>query len=327
MILALPASALAHGLNVDDDPNRPLIQHVVLGFEHMALGWDHLLFIIGCVLLAPSVKTAAKLVSLFVLGHSLTLLVATLVGWKVNVTAVDVAIALSVVFVGALGVWRGEKNWRLVGAVVFGFGLVHGLGLSTRLQEIALPEDGLALRIILFNIGIELGQLTVLAVVVAVWRLVAKLLRQPTKSERVAFGAMVAAGLIAAVVLPFTASTDAAVTGEGTCTESDYAPPAPIGGGHPPKRFFGPTEAAPSEDMGHVLYDGWVVITYKASLPTSRRVALKTWVEGKDQAVVAAASADQPEAIRAFTVRSSLVCSDLELDTLQRFRDAWFDSR
>ena len=139
VVLALPARALAHGLNVDDDPNRPLVQYVVLGFEHMALGWDHLLFIVGCVLLAPSVKTAAKLVSLFVLGHSLTLLVATLAGWKMNVTAVDVAIALSVVFVGVLGVWRGEKNWRVVGAVVFGFGLVHGLGLSTRLQAIALP--------------------------------------------------------------------------------------------------------------------------------------------------------------------------------------------
>ena len=108
-----PRAAAAHGLSVDDDPNRPLIQYVVLGFEHMALGWDHLLFIIGCVLLAPTVGMAAKLITLFVLGHSLTLLVATLAGWKVNVTFVDVAIAFSVVFVGALGVWRRPLNWRL----------------------------------------------------------------------------------------------------------------------------------------------------------------------------------------------------------------------
>src|SRR5215203_4018259 len=89
VFLAFPAVANAHGLSIDDDPNRPLAQYVVLRFKHMATGWDHLLFILGCVLLAPSVRSAAKLVSLFVLGHSLTLLLATLAGWNVNVTAVD----------------------------------------------------------------------------------------------------------------------------------------------------------------------------------------------------------------------------------------------
>jgi hypothetical protein len=77
-----------------------------------------------------------------------------------------------------------REDWRLVGAVVFGFGLVHGLGLSTRLQEIALPEDGLATRIVLFNVGIELGQLAVLAVVVGVWRLLSRFLARPATSER-----------------------------------------------------------------------------------------------------------------------------------------------
>lgn len=326
--LVFPAVASAHGLSVDDDPQRPLLQYVLLGFEHMAVGWDHLLFILGCVLLAPSIKGAAKLVSLFVLGHSLTLLVATLAGWKVNVTAVDVAIALSVVFVGALGVWRGEKNWRLVGAVVFGFGLVHGLGLSTRLQEIALPEDGLATRIVLFNVGIELGQLAVLAVVVGIWKLVSTLLPRPATAERVAFGGLVAAGLIAAVILPFTASTETAVA-TSSCSEADYRPTSAGGGGggHPPKRFFAPDEDAPSEDMAHVLFDGWVVITYKASLSAADRTALKTWIESKDQAVVAAAASDQQEALTAHTVRRSLKCADLDLASLTEFRDAWFGSR
>jgi hydrogenase/urease accessory protein HupE len=327
VVLLFPAVARAHGLSVDDDPQRPLIQYVVLGFEHMAVGWDHLLFILGCVLLAPSVRSAAKLVSLFVLGHSLTLLVATLAGWKVNVTAVDVAIALSVVFVGALGVWRGEKNWRLVGAVVFGFGLVHGLGLSTRLQEIALPEDGLATRIVLFNVGIELGQLAVLAVVVGIWKLVSMLLPRPSTAERVAFGGLVAAGLIAAVILPFTASTETAVA-TSTCSEADYRPTTTGGGGggHPPKRFFAPDEDAPREDMAHVLLDGWIVITYKATLPAADRAALKTWIQGKDQAVVAAAAVNQKEAINAHTVRRSLTCVEVDLESLTRFRDAWFGS-
>ena len=289
------------------------------------MGWDHLLFILGCVLLAPSVKAAAKLISLFVLGHSITLLIATLAGWTVNVTAVDVIIALSVVFVGVLGVWRRPADWRLVSAIVFGFGLVHGLGLSTRLQEIALPEDGLAIRIILFNIGIELGQLAVLGVVVAVWKLLSKLVRQPAATEKVTFGAIAAAGLIAAAILPFlSTSTDAAVI-ESACAETDYAPTATGGGSHPPKRFFLPTEPAPTKEMNHVIFDGWVVITYRSSLPAARRDALQAWVQGRDQAVVAAASTGQKEAIHARTVRRSLSCSTVDLESLARFRDAWFD--
>jgi hypothetical protein len=101
--LIAPAAAQAHGLSVDDDPNRALIQYVILRVEHMALGWDHLLFIIGMVLPAPNAKTAAKLVSLFVLGHSLTLLIATLAGWQVSPLAVDVVIALSVVLSACSG--------------------------------------------------------------------------------------------------------------------------------------------------------------------------------------------------------------------------------
>ena len=323
LFLALPAAAAAHGLSVDDDPNRPLIQYVVLGFEHMALGWDHLLFIIGCVLLAPTVGMAAKLITLFVLGHSLTLLVATLAGWKVNVTLVDVAIAFSVVFIGALGVWRRPLNWRLVGAIVFGFGLVHGLGLSTRLQGIALPEDGLALRIIAFNVGIELGQLAVLAVVVVLWKGLTRLVRQPRVAERAVFGAMVVAGLAAALILPFTAETEPAVAAGTSCVEANSAPPAPGGGGHPPKRFYGPGEEAPGEDMAHVLFDGWVVITYRADLPAASRKALERWVLGKDQAVVAAAARGQAPAVRARTIRSELTCSTFELTPVIRFREAW----
>jgi hydrogenase/urease accessory protein HupE len=197
--LAAPAVAHAHGLNVDGDPNRALIQYVILGFEHMALGWDHLLFIIGTVLLAPNGTMAAKLVSLFVLGHSLTLLVATLAGWQVSPTAVDVVIALSVVYVGVLGMMGGPKNWRLTSFIVFGFGLVHGLGLSTRLQDIALPEDGLVIRILLFNVGLELGQLSFLLVVVGLWKLLTRAVPRALIVQQVAFGAMVLAGVFGAI--------------------------------------------------------------------------------------------------------------------------------
>jgi hydrogenase/urease accessory protein HupE len=141
-LAAWPAAAWAHKLGFGSDPNRPLREYVWLGFLHMAAGWDHLLFITGVVLLADTVGRAAKLISLFVLGHSITLLLATIAGWQLSATIVDVVIALSVAHVGIQGFRGGTPNWRLTGAVVFAFGLVHGLGLSTRLHELGCPTRG-----------------------------------------------------------------------------------------------------------------------------------------------------------------------------------------
>jgi len=175
--LLTPICASAHTLVGDQDPNRPVIDYVVLGFRHMVGGWDHLLFIAGVVLLAGRVRTAAKLITLFVAGHNLTLLVATLAGWQLNVTAVDVVIALSLVYVGLQG-WRGHpQDLRLTGGIVFAFGLVHGLGLSTRLQGLGLPEGGLVGRILLFNVGVEIGQLVALSVIVGLGTLMVNALR------------------------------------------------------------------------------------------------------------------------------------------------------
>ncbi|WP_020389688.1 HupE/UreJ family protein [Kribbella catacumbae] len=132
------------------------------------LGWDHLLFIAGIVLLSGELRRAAKLISVFVVGHSTTLIIATLGGWRVNPTVVDVVIALSLVFIGAVD-WFGHRDrWRLFGLGVLGFGLIHGVGLSTRLQDLGLPEEGLLARVIAFNIGIEIGQLLGIAVMVAI---------------------------------------------------------------------------------------------------------------------------------------------------------------
>src|SRR5215210_7617717 len=138
-LLAAPSAALAHGLDGNADPNRPVVAYLWLGIRHMLGGWDHLLFIAAVVLLAGGLRPAAKLISLFVLGHSLTLLVGTLAGWQLDPNGVDVVIALSLVYVGAEGFRRGRRDRRIVGAIVFAFGLVHGLGLSTRLQGLGLP--------------------------------------------------------------------------------------------------------------------------------------------------------------------------------------------
>jgi HupE / UreJ protein len=105
----------------------------------MATGWDHLLFVLGVVLFAGSVGAAAKLISLFVAGHSITLLIATLAGWQLDATLVDVVIALSVVYVGVRGVAGGSANLRMDGAIVFAFGLVHGLGLPPASKTSGCP--------------------------------------------------------------------------------------------------------------------------------------------------------------------------------------------
>src|SRR5215204_6246621 len=84
VLLLAPAAGSAHALLGDHDPDRPLADYLWLGFGHMVGGWDHLLFIAGVVLLAGTVRTAAKLITLFVAGHSLTLLTGTIAGWQLN---------------------------------------------------------------------------------------------------------------------------------------------------------------------------------------------------------------------------------------------------
>lgn len=329
LALGVPAAASAHGLNVDDDPNRALIQYVILGFEHMALGWDHLLFIIGMVLLAPNAKTAAKLVSLFVLGHSLTLLVATLAGWQVSPTAVDVVIALSVVYVGVLGVLGGPKNWQLTSLIVFGFGLVHGLGLSTRLQGVALPEDGLVIRILLFNVGLELGQLSVLLLVVGLWKLLTRAVPRALIVQRVAFGAMMVAGVGGAIMLTAFAEEEGTADAAAgpNCTEGPRRSGGVDGGSHPPKRWYEPDEDAPIALFNHILLEGYVIVTYKPELPQADVDALEGWILERDIIVAARPETDQEEMVVASTVRTELACSQLDIDALTAFREERFEER
>jgi hydrogenase/urease accessory protein HupE len=194
-----PQLAQAHGI-ADSARNKSVGEFVPLGIEHMLTGFDHLLFIAGVVLLAGTARRAAKLISLFVLGHSLTLLAATLSGWQISATLVDVVIALSVAYVGVLNLRGGEPDWRMVGGAVFGFGLVHGLGLSTRLQHLGLPDEGLLGRVIAFNVGVEIGQLVAIALVVSIGTLVLRRvpLQQLRRAGAVAF---VASGTLAAFSL------------------------------------------------------------------------------------------------------------------------------
>jgi hypothetical protein len=177
-----PMNAVAHGIS-ESARQRMLeggySQYVVLGAEHMLTGYDHLLFLFGVIFFLTNVRDVVKLVTAFTLGHSITLTAATFLGITANYYLIDAVIALSVVYKGFDNT-DGFRRYldvtapRLVTAV-FGFGLIHGFGLSTRLQQLPLGEPGGAMlgRIVAFNVGVEVGQVAALLgimLVLGVWR-------------------------------------------------------------------------------------------------------------------------------------------------------------
>ena len=153
-----------------------IIPYLYLGAKHMVTGYDHLLFLVGVVFFLRRLKDVLIYVTLFSLGHSTTLLLGVLAGIRVDPYAVDALIGFSVVYIvfDNLGGFRTlfgiQPNTRWA---VLGFGLVHGFGLATKVQELNPPADGLLPNIIGFNVGIELGQLLALSGVLALilyWR-------------------------------------------------------------------------------------------------------------------------------------------------------------
>lgn len=321
-----PGVASAHGIG-GSAADVSMWGFVPLGIQHMLLGWDHLLFIGGVVLLAGELGRAAKLITVFVLGHSTTLIVATLAEWQVNALAVDVVIALSVAFVGVVGLIGRPQRWLWFGLAVLAFGLVHGLGLSTRLQALGLPEDGMLARVIAFNVGIEVGQLSAIVVMVLLGKLFARMITW-SHAERATHGGFVAVGVVAALVL--TVLTATGVMGEGraeaigSCSLSARATTYAAGGGHPDKAFYGPAETYPEADFGHVLGDGYVVVHYSTSLPDAQVTELRKLITGPGGAgMLAGATPDQDEPLKAVNAEDQLECAEFDLPALRQFTKNW----
>ena len=178
----VPAALLAHGISAAER-QRMLDggygEYVLLGARHMLTGYDHLLFLFGVVFFLTSFRDIVKFVTAFTLGHCITLIFATLYGVTWNYYLIDALIAISVMYKGFDNVGGFRKYFDMESPnllwVVFGFGLLHGFGLSTRLQQLPLGDDttSIVLRILSFNVGVELGQilaLTVMVAVLAAWR-------------------------------------------------------------------------------------------------------------------------------------------------------------
>jgi hypothetical protein len=166
------ANSFAHGIS--ESAKQAMIeggdfQYVLLGAEHMITGYDHLLFLFGVIFFLSSFKDIVKFISIFTLGHSITLISATFLGISANYWLIDAVIALSVCYKGfdnngGFVNYLGLKKAPNLLFMVFIFGLIHGFGLSTRLQQLPLGEKGtnMLMRIISFNIGVELGQIIAL---------------------------------------------------------------------------------------------------------------------------------------------------------------------
>lgn len=168
--LGLSSVAFAHG--VDPEDIRVLseggyLAYIWLGAKHMLTGYDHLLFILAAIFFLTRYLDILKFITAFTVGHSITLIVGTIFGWTVNYYLIDAIIALTICYKGFENLDGFKRYLRFEAPplvlAVFVFGLIHGLGLSTRLQQLPLPEDSLILHILAFNVGVELGQVAVLA--------------------------------------------------------------------------------------------------------------------------------------------------------------------
>ena len=171
-LTALVASqAFGHGMS--EAEKQTIIEggnlrYIWIGATHMLSGYDHLAFIFGIIFFLTRFKDIVKYITVFTLGHSITLIYATFNAIQVNYFLIDAVIALSVCYIAFANLKGFEKYLNVktpnMMAMIFGLGLIHGLGLSTRLQQLPLSEDSLLMNIISFNIGIEVGQISALAV-------------------------------------------------------------------------------------------------------------------------------------------------------------------
>jgi hydrogenase/urease accessory protein HupE len=153
--------------------------YFILGVEHILFGIDHLLFVLALVLIVRGIGLLVKTITAFTVAHSITLALATLGVVHVPSAPVEAVIALSIVFVASevVQLMRGRQGLtsRAPWIVAFTFGLLHGFGFAGALSEVGLPQNDIPLALLLFNVGVEAGQLAFVAVVLAVGALVIRL--------------------------------------------------------------------------------------------------------------------------------------------------------
>lgn len=181
-IFFLPSIAFAHGVTAGDQgyiqeiSGSNVMPYIYLGAKHMVTGYDHLLFLVGVIFFLYRLSHIGIYVTLFAIGHSSTLLIGVYFDVPANAYLIDAIIGLSIVYkaldnMGAYERWFGfQPNTKWA---TFIFGLFHGFGLATKIQEFEMSADGLLANLIAFNVGVEIGQLLALSfifIAMSFWR-------------------------------------------------------------------------------------------------------------------------------------------------------------
>ena len=181
LLLLQAAPVFAHDISESDRAAVAQIEgpapfaFLYLGAKHMVTGYDHILFLIGVIFFLYRLRDVIIYVSMFTLGHSLTLMGGVLLNTGANSYIVDAIIGFSVVYKAFENLGGFKKMGIAINTklAVLGFGLFHGLGLATKVRDLGLSDDGLLANLIAFNVGVEVGQVLVLTVVVVLlnlWR-------------------------------------------------------------------------------------------------------------------------------------------------------------
>ncbi|WP_064968005.1 HupE/UreJ family protein [Tenacibaculum ovolyticum] len=182
ILLIIPFATFAHG--VDDETQSFLLSNkgiafgpfLYIGAKHMITGYDHLLFLIGVIFFLYKTKDIITYITYFTIGHSVTLLLGVMADINVNIFLIDAIIALSIVYKG----FDNLKGFKIIFGkqpntkiAVLIFGLFHGFGLATKLQEFKFDKEGLFINLLGFNLGVEVGQFLALGFVllcISYWR-------------------------------------------------------------------------------------------------------------------------------------------------------------
>ena len=181
LFIATP-EALAHGVPegdkgfIQESTGVLLMPFIYMGAKHMITGYDHLLFLFGVIFFLYRLKDVGLYVTLFAVGHSITLLFGVLTNVSISAYVIDAIIGFSVVYkaldnLGAFQRWFGYQPDTRAATLIFG--LLHGFGLATKIQEFEISSDGLIANLIAFNVGVEIGQLLALGTILILmgfWR-------------------------------------------------------------------------------------------------------------------------------------------------------------
>ena len=174
LLLLVTPVLFAHSINysLEDAPSKDVVWfYLKLGFSHIIpAGADHILFVMGLCLLSTNVKTILWQATAFTVAHSVTLALSMKSIVMIPGAVVEPVIALSILFVAIENMLlSGLKPWRIL--LVFMFGLIHGMGFASALGQLGLPQNAYLTSLLMFNLGVELGQITV---ILAAWFLLAK---------------------------------------------------------------------------------------------------------------------------------------------------------